>query len=132
MKGKSSWSLWNTGAALGLNLALNFILIPALGILGAAISLAASRVVANLLPLAQLNSLARLNPFGEIWLRAALTSAVTFGVVALALKFVFGSSLLTAIAAGVVASAIYVPLLLRSGSTVGLEPGLFVPKRSAV
>jgi O-antigen/teichoic acid export membrane protein len=132
MKGKSSWSLWNTAAALGLNLALNFLLIPLLGILGAAISLAASRVVANLLPLRQLNRLAELHPFGDVWMRAALTSTFIFGGAGIAAKIALGSSMTTAVVAFVGASLIYLPVLWLSGPAIGLDRTSILSTRSTV
>ena len=47
MGGKSSWGAINTGAALIVNIGLNLLLIPHLGILGAAIAWGASIVVDN-------------------------------------------------------------------------------------
>lgn len=130
MAGKSLWSLWNTGAALGLNLVLNFVLIPTLGILGAAISLAVSRATANLLPLAQLNHLAGFHPFGDIWVRAALTSVVIFGGVGLTMKLAFGAGISTAVIAAVIATAMYLPVLWRSRTLIGLDPKVIFPGRA--
>jgi O-antigen/teichoic acid export membrane protein len=130
MKGKSTWSLWNTGLAAGLSIVLNLLLIPRLGIVGAAISLATSRVVANLLPLAQLNHLAHLHPFGDIWVRAALTSSLIFGGVGLIAKFTLGSSLTAAITAGALALIAYVPVLWRSRSVIGLDPKILLGRGS--
>jgi O-antigen/teichoic acid export membrane protein len=126
MKGKSTWSLWNTGLAAGLSIVLNLILIPILGVVGAAISLATSRVVANLLPLAQLNHLANLHPFGDTWARAALTSSLIFGGVGLIVKFALGSGLTAAITAGVIAALAYVPVLWRSRALIGLDPKIIL------
>ncbi|HEY8018323.1 MAG TPA: flippase, partial [Actinomycetota bacterium] len=53
MAGKSSWNLINTLAALILNVTLNLILIPRMGITGAAIAWSVSIACNNLLPLAQ-------------------------------------------------------------------------------
>ena len=50
MGGKSSWILFDNAAALAVNVALNLLLIPELGMTGAAIAWAASILVGNLLP----------------------------------------------------------------------------------
>lgn len=126
MKGKSTWSLWNTGLAAGLSLGLNLILIPSLGVVGAAISLATSRVVANLLPLAQLNHLANLHPFGDIWLRSALSASLIFGGVGLIVRFAVGSGLMAAVTAGVLAVLAYAAVLWRSRSLIGLDPKIIM------
>ena len=54
MGGKSSWGAINSGAALAVNISLNLLLIPHLGILGAAIALGASIVVDNVAAMVEL------------------------------------------------------------------------------
>ena len=54
MSGRSWLSLANVGAALAVNITLNLLLIPGLGILGAALAWAAAIVVRNALPLWQI------------------------------------------------------------------------------
>lgn len=121
MKGKSTWSLWNTGLALAVNLVLNFVLIPRYGVLGAAVSLAASRVIANVLPLAQLFKLADLHPFGRGWATAAVTSAAVFGAAGALARMVLGDDLGAAVVATLVGLAVYTPILIRSRKTLELE-----------
>jgi O-antigen/teichoic acid export membrane protein len=107
MMGKSSWSLWNTAAALAVNIALNLLLIPRIGIIGAAISLATSRIVANSLPLAQLIHLARLHPFGRRWINAVAMSSLTFALVGFLAHLFLGSTLGSFLAAVALGSVIY-------------------------
>jgi O-antigen/teichoic acid export membrane protein len=80
MAGKSTWSLWNTGATLAVNIALNLVLIPEYGIVGAAVSWSISRLVANALPLAEVAVHLRLHPFGRATLLAAAGATATYGV----------------------------------------------------
>ncbi len=80
MAGKSMWSFWNTALSLGINLGLNLLLIPKMGINGAAIAWATARIVGNLVPSIQVSSALRLHPFGLRWLLAIVASTVSFGV----------------------------------------------------
>ena len=65
MAGKSSWNLGNTVIALVINVGLSLLLIPRLGITGAAIAWAASILTNNLLPLAQSWRYLHLHPVGR-------------------------------------------------------------------
>lgn len=113
MAGKSLWSFWNTAASLSVNVVLNLVLIPRIGITGAAVAWAVSRVVGNMLPLAQLRSALHLHPFGPRWNLAAWLSLVIFGAGGIAARWVFGENLLTALAYLVVACLAYGLVLVR-------------------
>jgi O-antigen/teichoic acid export membrane protein len=80
MGGRTSWNLWNTLLALAVNVVLNLLLIPPLGILGAALAWAAAILVNNLVPLAQIGCVLGLHPFDAATRRAALLSVSCFGV----------------------------------------------------
>lgn len=64
MAGKTASNLINVAIALASNIGLNVILIPRLGITGAAIAWAVAIVLGNLLPLAQVSRSLGMNPFG--------------------------------------------------------------------
>ncbi len=81
MAGRTTWNLMNVLLALGTMISLDVLLIPALGIVGAAIGLAAAVVVNNLLPLAQLGISLRLHPFGKQTLTAMALAGFSFGVI---------------------------------------------------
>jgi O-antigen/teichoic acid export membrane protein len=83
MAGRSWLSLWNTSIALVLSVGLNFVLIPAGGITGAAITWAVATVVRNILPVVQLRHFERLRPESMIALRVAVVNLVLFGAVPL-------------------------------------------------
>lgn len=78
MAGKSMWSFWNTALSLAINLTLNLILIPRIGIFGAAIAWAAARIIGNVVPLVQVALSLKLHPFGRKWSTAAGLSFIVF------------------------------------------------------
>lgn len=106
--GRSSWSLANGLLTMGVNVGLDLILIPRYGITGAAIGWAVAIAVGNLMPLAQLAAVLRLHPFGRGTILACALSALSFGVIPLALHSVLGHgvpSLAVAVAAGSIVQA---------------------------
>jgi O-antigen/teichoic acid export membrane protein len=113
MAGKSTWSLWNTGATLATNVGLNIVLIPRYGIVGAAISWSISRLLANALPLFQVARHVGLHPFGRGVGLASTGSAGIFGALGLAAWFVDDKSGWVFLAYVVVASTGYVLFLRR-------------------
>ncbi|GAB2599286.1 hypothetical protein Aab01nite_75580 [Paractinoplanes abujensis] len=98
MAGRTSWNLVNVLVALAVTVALDVLLIPRFGALGAAIGLACAMVVNNLLPLIQVGRSAGLHPFGRGTRAAALLSVVCFGALPWALVAVTGRALAMVIA----------------------------------
>jgi O-antigen/teichoic acid export membrane protein len=93
MSGNSFWAARNSAAALGVNIALNLALVPALGAVGAALSWMAAIVVENVLGLWLVHS--RLGVAGHgrrFWLTAA-SVVVTLGLVALGCRVLIGADL---------------------------------------
>ena len=84
MAGRTTWNLANAFLALAVNIAVDLVLIPQIGIMGAAIGWAAAIVVNNVLPLAQLSGSLGLHPFGRGTLTAMALSATCFGLLPLA------------------------------------------------
>ncbi|MGH8793198.1 MAG: oligosaccharide flippase family protein [Stackebrandtia sp.] len=80
MAGRTGWQLYSVAGALAVNVALNLLLIPSLGILGAAVAWAAALAVNNLVPLAQLAFGVRLHPLGRGTLTAMALAGVCCGV----------------------------------------------------
>jgi O-antigen/teichoic acid export membrane protein len=78
MSGRSRENLFNVVVALVSNLVLNVLLIPRMGIEGAAVAWAAAIVLSNLLPLYQIQRAYGLNPFGPASLRVALLAVACF------------------------------------------------------
>ena len=92
MVGKSSWNLINSAASLVVNIGLNILLIPRLGITGAAIAWAASIVVSNMSALLEVTYLMRIRPFGTGYWVVAVSSVICFGMTGLIVRAVVGAN----------------------------------------
>jgi O-antigen/teichoic acid export membrane protein len=88
--GRSTWSLVNGLLAMCVNICVDLILIPRMGITGAAIGWAAAIVVSNLVPLIQVASAARVHPFGRGLAAACGLTVLSFAVVPIGLRMVAG------------------------------------------
>jgi O-antigen/teichoic acid export membrane protein len=97
--GRSSWSLVNGLLAVVINVGLDLLLIPRYGITGAAIGWAAAIAVTNLMPLAQLMVTVRLHPLGRGTLIAIALSCLSFGLLPLAIRGLFGHGAVPSLAA---------------------------------
>lgn len=86
MAGRSWLSLLNTGIALVVNVGLNLLLIPRIGIVGAAISWAIAILIRNALPLTMINRMLGMSPFGRASAWVALSAVLCLGVVPTALR----------------------------------------------
>jgi O-antigen/teichoic acid export membrane protein len=121
MGGRSSYNLMNTVAALTANLALNLLLIPRIGIVGAAIAWSVSILINNLAPMAQVWRLLRIHPFGIGSPIVGAASLGLFGVIGLLVRLTLGSGLLVALSYGVLASCAYAFVLWRYRSPLELR-----------
>jgi O-antigen/teichoic acid export membrane protein len=121
MAGKSSWQLMNTLVALVLNVVLNLILIPRLGITGAAIAWMVSIVVNNVLALFEVWIFIKLHPVGSGFAIVALSSLACYGVLGLGARLLFGSSIPVFLVFAVVATSSYVITLWRFRETLELS-----------
>lgn len=110
MAGRSRLSLANWAVALVVDIVLAILLIPPYGIFGAAIAWSVAIVVRNALPLVQLRVLLGVDPFGQGWLRAVLTSTVLFGGGGLVIRFLLGATLPAVISLVVVAGLVHAGL----------------------
>jgi hypothetical protein len=108
MAGKTTWTLGNASLALVVNVGLSLLLLPHLGILGAAVAWAIGIVANNVLPLTQLAVSMRLHPFGRGTLLAMATAGFWLGGVPLLAGAVLGPAAPTLGAATVVGLAGYV------------------------
>jgi O-antigen/teichoic acid export membrane protein len=107
MAGRTTWTLTNALLALALDVALNFLLVPRIGILGAAVAWAAAIAANNLLPLAQLGWSMGLHPFGRGTAVAAGLAVACFGALPLAAAVLAGRTLPVLIGTTVVGVALY-------------------------
>jgi O-antigen/teichoic acid export membrane protein len=120
MGGKGVWNLLNASAGLALNVALNLILIPRIGIEGAAIAWAVSIVVPNLAAVLQVRSFLGLRPFGEGFIVVLLASGLCFGVLGIAVRAVMGPSTGGFLVFAVLSTALYGAALFRYRESVRL------------
>lgn len=101
MAGRTSWNLGNVLLAFSVNLGLDLLLIPRIGLMGAAIGWAAAIVLANLVPLSQIFWYLRLHPFGAATRTAAALSLLAYAVVPLAVLAVLGLTFAALVVASV-------------------------------
>ena len=88
--GRSGLSLANGLLAVGVNVALDLMLIPSHGITGAAIGWAAAILVSSLVPLVQVARIEGLHPFGPGALTASVLSVTSFGLISLLVRAALG------------------------------------------
>jgi O-antigen/teichoic acid export membrane protein len=121
MTGRTMWSLWNTAASLAANLALNIVLIPRLGLIGAAVAWTVGRTVANLLPAIQLWRSEEMHPVSRGWALAAGLSVGIFAVPSFAARFALGPSLLLAVGASALLTAGFLVAVRRFREPLALD-----------
>ena len=93
MGGKSSWSAINAAAALIVNIGLNLVLLPRIGILGAAIAWGASIVVDNVTAMIEVRWVLGLAPFGSGYGLVAAVTVGCFGITSVAARALLGETL---------------------------------------
>ncbi|HEV7657215.1 MAG TPA: polysaccharide biosynthesis C-terminal domain-containing protein [Mycobacteriales bacterium] len=113
MAGKSTWNLAKAVLALVVQVGVDLILIPQIGILGAAIGWAVSILVANLVPLAQLLVATGLHPVGRSSVTAVVLCTATVLPPAVIARVAFGDRLVPALAASVVAALLWAGALWK-------------------
>lgn len=118
MAGKSSWNLFNTILAASLGIALNLVLIPRYGVLGAAIAAATTVAANNLIPLAQVWGFLRLHPLGRGFLIVAGSALFAYGVGGGLARMMLGATPLALALSGALGTLVYVVLLRRARETL--------------
>jgi O-antigen/teichoic acid export membrane protein len=108
MAGRTTWTLGNSVLALVVDVTLNLILLPRIGIKGAAIAWAAAIVCNNVLPVTQLAVSMRLHPFGRGTLLAMTSAGAWLGLLPTMASVVFGASAVVLVTAMVLGLAGYV------------------------
>jgi O-antigen/teichoic acid export membrane protein len=116
MSGHAMVNLVNVVAALVVNIALNLILIPRMGINGAAIAWATSIVLGNAAALVEVWAFERLLPFGKRFLVVAPVSALCFGGLGVLFRATLGMRVPVFLLYGVLASGLYIIFLWRARS----------------
>lgn len=120
MSGRTSWNLINTVLALAVNVAVDLLLIPRIGILGAAIGWAAAIVFNNVVPLVQVGWRLRLHPFGAATLYAGLLAVLCFAVLPYGVRAVAGTAMTPLLAAAGAGALLYVAGCWRLRHRLGL------------
>lgn len=131
MAGRASWTMINSFGALTVDLVLNALLIPRIGIIGAALAWAAAIAINNLAPLTQLAVSMRLHPFGRASATAFAVCALCFGAVPLLLRVALGNSLPVALLAAVLGTVGYLALVWRFRLLFELRVPRRQPRRAA-
>ncbi len=122
MAGRSSWNLYNAAASLALNVGLNLLLIPRIGITGAAIAWAAAIICNNLAALLEVRYLIGIRPFGRGYWVVALSSIFCFGLVGILVRLALGGLSAPGFAVYAVVSTVpYAVVLWRSKETLHLS-----------
>jgi O-antigen/teichoic acid export membrane protein len=132
MGGKSSLSAYNALAALVVNIGLNLLLLPRIGLVGAAVAWAAAIVVENLAAVVEVWWTLGIKPFGSGYWLVAAASAVCFGVSGLAARGLLHQTLpalVVALAAGLMAYSAVLYLIKSRLQLAGLTAALLRPIR---
>ena len=124
MAGKSSWNLLSMAATLAVNAALNIVLIPRLGLTGAAIAWLVSIVVQNAIPLVQVWLGLGLHPFSRALLVAAGGSLACFGLAAAGAIGLLGQTIPALALFAVAALVVYAAFLFRFRAALALDAAL--------
>jgi O-antigen/teichoic acid export membrane protein len=111
--GKTRWNLADTAGAFAINVTLNLILIPRLGISGAALAWAVSIVAVNVTALVQVGRGFRLLPFSWLSALVAGLAGVCFGGLPAAAAAVFGLDVPVVVVSMGVGAAVYLAVLYR-------------------
>ncbi|HEY8480847.1 MAG TPA: polysaccharide biosynthesis C-terminal domain-containing protein [Spirillospora sp.] len=111
MAGRSGLSLVNQSTALGVNLVLNVLLIPPLGIAGAALARASGLLARTLLALVQVRRILGMSPASAGLFWAGGAALLGFGALPLAVRAAAGSSPFSLGCALVPGAVVYVALL---------------------
>ncbi len=121
MAGRTTWNLANTLLALVVNVGLDLLLLPRIGLIGAAIGWGAAVLLTNLIPLAQIHHLLKLHPFGRSVAVAMASALATFGCVAGIVRLALGPGFVSLSVAGVLSVAGYAILLHRERGELQLH-----------
>ena len=113
MAGRSVLNVMDLGAALTVNVVLNLLLIPRLGLTGAALAWLGSILVNNLAPLVQVRAATGMTPLDTAAGRIALAALASFGGSGALGRALVGPTLFGLVIAGVSGAVAYLLLLWR-------------------
>jgi O-antigen/teichoic acid export membrane protein len=118
--GRTSWNLANSAVALTLNVVIDLLLIPRIGIVGAAIGWAAAIVVNNIVPVLQVRHAHGFTPVSRIWIRLLVAVGILFGGLPGLVLYASNSNSVAVVGALLVGSGLYVAFVWRSREELGL------------
>ncbi|MGC1406193.1 MAG: oligosaccharide flippase family protein [Candidatus Dormiibacterota bacterium] len=121
MMGKSSWNLANTIMTIVASIGLSVILIPQMGITGAAVAWGVSIMVENLIPLLQIWRLHGLHPFGGGFLRASGTAIMTVGTIGCGVRLFGSDTMVGAIETVTIGGPLFAVLIYRQRHALRLD-----------
>jgi O-antigen/teichoic acid export membrane protein len=121
MGGRTSWNLYNTVAALAINISVDVVLLPHIGIIGAAVGWGVAILATNLVPLVQIHHLLGLHPFGKRVFTAAAAAVTSFGLIPGIIRFALGTGLTSLVVAGMAGLIVYLILLSRFRDVLQLD-----------
>ena len=121
MSGRSGWNALNEGVALVLNVVLNLVLIPRLGMAGAAIAWAVSIATDNLMAAAEVRVFLGMGPFGPGYAVVAAASVACFAGVGLAGRLLFGATWPALLASAAVGTILFAAVLVRARGLMRLD-----------
>ncbi len=119
--GRTTWNLFNTLTALAVNIAVDVVLLPHIGIIGAAVGWGAAILITNLLPLAQIHHMLGLHPFGKRVATAAAIALVAFALLPGAVRLLLGGGFVSLAVAGMLGLGVYAALLHRFRGVLQLD-----------
>jgi O-antigen/teichoic acid export membrane protein len=121
MGGRTSWNLYNTVAALAVNIAVDVVLLPRIGVIGAAVGWGVAILATNLVPLAQIHHLLGLHPFGKRVFTAAGAALFSFALIPGIVRIALGQGLTSLVVAGLAGLVVYLVLLSRFRHVLQLD-----------
>ena len=121
MAGGSTPNLLVAAVSLTVNVVANVILIPHLGLTGAAVSWAISIICTNVLTSILLWSRLKMHPFGRQFLYVALSAAICYGLLGIIGRTVFEDRVLPAFLLLFAGTAAYVTLILAARTSLQLH-----------
>ena len=123
--GRSSWQMYNKAAVLGVNIGLSLLLVPVLGITGAAVSWLACLILDTALAAWQVHRLmgVRLEP--RALLLPGLVPLVVFGIGCTVIRIVAGDSLAGLLVGLPLLCGVYLVVIRLLRSRLGVSLALF-------
>jgi O-antigen/teichoic acid export membrane protein len=121
MAGRTKWNLFNTVSALAVNIAVDVVLLPHIGLIGAAIGWGTAILTTNIVPLAQIHHLLRLHPFGRKVYVAAGATVLSFAVIPGVVRILLGGGFTSLVVAGLLGLCVYAVLMNRFRGVLQLD-----------